>query len=93
LLTAQLNLAVGAEYCPAVDEAVRAAQLLLVSRDFDGTGSYFSMAEASRDRETTDFLVQQLRNATTVPFAVDIGCGDWRAPPIGVPSRPLAGSG
>jgi hypothetical protein len=60
LLTAQLNLAVGAEYCPAVNEAVRAAQLLLVSRDFDGSGSYFSMAEAGRDRETADFLDQQL---------------------------------
>jgi hypothetical protein len=60
LLAAQLNLAAGAEYCPAVDEAVRAAQLLLVSRDFDGTGNYFSMAEASRERETVDFLVQQL---------------------------------
>jgi hypothetical protein len=65
LLAVQLNLAVGAEYCPAVDEAVRAGQLLLISQEFDGTGSYFSVVETSRERETADFLVEQLRDYNT----------------------------
>jgi hypothetical protein len=60
LLTAQLNLAVGAEYCPAVDEAVKAGQLLLISRGFDGTGTYFELMESSTERETAEILVEQL---------------------------------
>jgi hypothetical protein len=60
LLAAQLNLAAGAEYCPAVDEAVRAGQLLLISRGFDGTGSYFSVVESSQERRAAEFLVEQL---------------------------------
>jgi hypothetical protein len=37
LLTAQLNLAAGAEFCPAVNDAVQSAQLLLLSSGFDGS--------------------------------------------------------
>jgi len=60
LMAAQLNLAVGAGYCPAVDQAVRAGQLLLVSLGFDGTGDYLSPGQAPDDREEALFLVEQL---------------------------------
>lgn len=39
LLVAQLNLAVGAEHCPAVDEAVQRAQLLLLAAGYEGPDS------------------------------------------------------
>ena len=60
LLAAQLNLAAGAEYCPAVDQAVRAGQLLLIKQGFNATGGYFSVVENSQDRQAADFLVEQL---------------------------------
>jgi hypothetical protein len=60
LVVAQLNLAVGAEYCPAVDQAVRAGQLLLVSLSFDGAGDYLGPDQAPEDREVALFLVEQL---------------------------------
>lgn len=40
LLAAQLNLATGSEYCPASDQAVSQAQLLLLKLNFDGTSGY-----------------------------------------------------
>ncbi len=40
LLAAKLNLAAGAETCPAVVDAVAAGDALLSSIDFDGTGRY-----------------------------------------------------
>ena len=40
LLAAELNLSAGAETCPAVIDAVTAAQNLLASISFNGTGSY-----------------------------------------------------
>jgi hypothetical protein len=39
LLAAELNLNVGAETCPAAEEAVLAAHILLSSNDFDGQSS------------------------------------------------------
>ena len=60
LLAAQLNLAASAEYCPAVDEAVRAGQLLLIQQGFDASGGYFSVVENNQDRQAADFLVEQL---------------------------------
>jgi hypothetical protein len=39
LLAAELNLNVGAESCPAAEEAVLAAHILLSSNDFDGQSS------------------------------------------------------
>jgi hypothetical protein len=60
LLAAQLNLAAGAEYCPAVDEAVRAGQLLLLSLQFEGSGKVPGADLPSEDREVVLFLVEQL---------------------------------
>ena len=60
LLAAQLNLAAGAEYCPAVDQAVQAGQLLLLSLGFDGSGQPLGLDQASEDREIALFLVEQL---------------------------------
>ena len=60
LVAAQLNLAVGAEYCPAVDQAVRSGQLLLVSLVFDGAGGYLAPGQSPDDREVALFLAEQL---------------------------------
>ena len=60
LLTAQLNLAVGSEYCPASDQAVSAAQLLLLALSFNGTGSYLDIQLANQDVDTARLLVEQL---------------------------------
>jgi hypothetical protein len=48
LLTAQLNLAVGAEFCPAVQDAVQAGQLLLLSAEFDGAGDTLGPQDGQR---------------------------------------------
>jgi hypothetical protein len=42
LLTAELNLSVGAETCPAVEEAVVAGHVILASLGFDGEGRYLA---------------------------------------------------
>jgi hypothetical protein len=60
LLAAQLNLAAGAEYCPAVDQAVQAGQLLILSLGFDGSGQTPGLDQASEDRDLALFLVEQL---------------------------------
>lgn len=60
LLTGQLNLAVGAEFCPAVQDAVQAGQLLLLSAGFDGAGDSLGPASAPDDRELARFLAEQL---------------------------------
>jgi hypothetical protein len=60
LLVAQLNLAAGAEYCPAVDEAVRTGQQLLLSLGFDGRGEYSEALQGQELGETAAFLVEQL---------------------------------
>jgi hypothetical protein len=60
LLTAQLNLAAGTEYCPAVEEAVQAGQLLLLSLQFEGTGDYLGLQESSQNQEVVLFLIEQL---------------------------------
>jgi hypothetical protein len=60
LLTAQANLAAGAAYCPAVDEAVRAGQLLLVSLNFDGAGAFLGPEADDEERELALFLIEQL---------------------------------
>jgi hypothetical protein len=62
LLAAQLNLATGAEHCPAVDDAVRSAQLLLVEAGFDGAGKALGPGAEPQDRELAEFLTEQLAN-------------------------------
>lgn len=46
--------------CPAVDEAVQAGQLLLLSLQFDGTGKAPGANPPSEDREVAQFLAEQL---------------------------------
>lgn len=60
LLAAQLNLAVGAEYCPAGDQAVAAGQLLLIGQGFNGRGGYLGPPAFGQDVETAQILVEQL---------------------------------
>jgi hypothetical protein len=60
LLAAQLNLAAGAESCPAVDEAVQASQLLLLSLQFDGTGEPLGLEQSGQDHDVALFLTEQL---------------------------------
>lgn len=60
LITAQVNLAIGSEYCPAVDQAVAAGQLLLISQGFDGSGSYLGPPVANQQVETVEILIEQL---------------------------------
>ncbi|MGD9146654.1 MAG: hypothetical protein PVI80_13910 [Anaerolineae bacterium] len=60
LLVTQLNLAAGAEYCPAVDQAVQAGQLWLLSFSFDGLGETLGLDQASEDRDLALFLVEEL---------------------------------
>lgn len=60
LFVAQLNLAAGAEYCPAIDEVIRAGRLLLLSLGFDGTGEYLDPGGDSDDRDLAQLLAQQL---------------------------------
>ena len=65
LLAAQLNLAASAESCPAAEQAVQAAQLLLVSLEFDGTGSYLGPPTGGREVETAKILLEQLGEYNT----------------------------
>lgn len=60
LLAAQLNLAAGSEYCPASDQAVTAAQLLLLGLGFDGTGKNLTPLSGSQDLKTAEILTGQL---------------------------------
>lgn len=60
LLAAQLNLAVGAEFCLTVQDAVQAGQLLLMSVEFDGAGNYLGPGDACDDRQLALFLAGQL---------------------------------
>jgi hypothetical protein len=60
LLSAQLNLAIGAELCPAVDESVRAGQVLLLAVDFNGRGDYADLLESKELGEVAVFLIEQL---------------------------------
>lgn len=60
LLAAQLNLAIGAEYCPAVEDAVRSAQILLVSAGFNGSGTVLGSDSQVEDRDLAFLLTQQL---------------------------------
>ena len=60
LLVAQINLAAGAEYCPAVDEAVQAGQLLLLSLHFNGSGDVQGLEQSSQNQDVALFLIQQL---------------------------------
>jgi hypothetical protein len=61
MLAAQLNLAAGAEDCPAADEAVRAGQLLLISVEFNGTGDYAPLMQPGNTAETAVILIEQLQ--------------------------------
>ncbi len=65
LLAAQLNLAIGSEYCLASDQAVRAAQLLLLGLGFQGTGRYLTLLSASQNLETAQILTVQLASYNT----------------------------
>jgi hypothetical protein len=51
LVAAQLNLAAAAESCPAAEQAVQAAQLLLISVGFNGAGAYLPPAAAAADHD------------------------------------------
>jgi len=62
LLAAQLNLATNSEYCPASDQAVSAAQLLLLALNFDGTKGYLGPPLANPDVSTAKTLAEQLVN-------------------------------
>jgi hypothetical protein len=65
LLAAQLNLAVGAEFCPAIEDSVRAGQLLLLSLEFDGSGAYLGPGAAPDDSNLALALAEQLRVYST----------------------------
>lgn len=65
LLTAQLNLAANAEFCPAVDDAVQSAQMLLISAGFDGQGEMLGSGAPDEDRQLAQFLTGQLANYNT----------------------------
>ncbi|OGO37817.1 MAG: hypothetical protein A2W35_04705 [Chloroflexi bacterium RBG_16_57_11] len=60
LLAAQLNLATGSEYCPGSDQVVSAAQLLLLSLGFNGSGGYLGPPAANPEINTTRILTEQL---------------------------------
>lgn len=60
LLAAQLNLATGSEYCPASDQAVSEAQVLLLELNFDGTDGYLGPPLASSNIEKANVLAEQL---------------------------------
>ena len=60
MLGGQLNLATGAEHCPAVDDAVQSAQLLLLGAGFSGSGEALGPAAPADDRELAQFLTEQL---------------------------------
>jgi hypothetical protein len=60
LLTAQLNLAVPAETCPAVEQAVQAGQLLLISAGYGGNESPLAPKDPVQDGQLADFLTDQL---------------------------------
>jgi len=60
LLTAQLNLAVGSEDCPASNQAVDDAQLLLLNLEFNGTESYLSPPVAGPEVDQAQALIDQL---------------------------------
>ena len=60
LLAAQLNLAAGAETCPAVEDAVRSAQLLLLGADFSGSGEALGSEATAEERDMAEFLTEQL---------------------------------
>lgn len=65
LLAAQLNLAAGSEYCPASDQAVSKAQLLLLAVEFDGTGSYLGPPVLNEQVEAARDLEEQLARYNT----------------------------
>lgn len=60
LFAAQLNLAAGAESCPAVETAVQSSQLLLISLGFDASSSLQAASPEPLDRDLAFFLAQQL---------------------------------
>lgn len=60
LAVAQLNLAAGSEYCQASDEAVSGAQMLLLSLEFNGMGSYLGPPRESPDLATAHTFIDQL---------------------------------
>lgn len=60
LLAAQLNLAVGSEYCLASDQAVAEAQQLLLELNFNGTGSYLGPPRSDVYVEAAKKYTEQL---------------------------------
>jgi hypothetical protein len=61
LMTAQLNLAVPAESCPAAEQAVQAGQLLLVSVGYHPEdGSALKPQDPKQDSQLAEFLAGQL---------------------------------
>jgi len=60
LLTAQLNLAAGSEYCPAIDQGISLAQLLLIDIGFTAQGDYPAAIQAKDAGEAAAYLMEQL---------------------------------
>lgn len=60
LLAAQLNLAVPAETCLAVEKAVQSAQLLLLSVGFNGDSTSMNIQDPDKDPALAGFLAGQL---------------------------------
>ena len=60
LLTAQLNLAIPSESCPAVLQAVQTSQLLLVSWGYQLSEDSFVPKVPQKDRQLAEFLAAQL---------------------------------
>jgi len=65
LFGAQLNLATGSEYCPALDQVVYDAQILLLGLNFDGTGSYLTPPHAGQNLEKAEASLEQLTSYNT----------------------------
>jgi len=65
LFGAQLNLATGSEYCPALDQVIYEAQMLLLELNFDGTGGYLSPPQAGQNREKAEAALEQLTSYNT----------------------------
>ena len=60
MLVAQVNLAVGAEYRHAIEQAVANGQRQLISQGFNGYCSYLNPPVNHQDIETVMTLIEQL---------------------------------
>jgi hypothetical protein len=65
LVTAELNLAAGAESCPAAGGAVIAAQALLAQAGFNGQGNYWGKPGDDQTRQAAEQATRQLETYNT----------------------------